>query len=163
MGFFRPDSLCLCASVVNRFSVLLHPLLLIVRLHIPSKAFRGFAAHLAFGAGADFTEVLPRVDPVLVIVVPGEADRVFADRFDFGGSRQRFEERQGTGNRLRRVAWLAAFFRALVVTESAGAGVSQKDKGVAGAVAVFPLELHAVAGGLVNFDGLGVGGHDSLL
>src|SRR5262249_9791289 len=68
--------------------------------------------------------------------------------------------RQRSGRSLRRIAGLAAFLLALVVTERARAGVAEENKAVVGFVAVLPLDVHAVAGGKVDFDGRGIGGGD---
>src|SRR3974390_2818254 len=48
-------------------------------------------APLAVLAGTVLAQKLPRIDAVLMAVVPGEADTVLADGFHLGGPSQRLE------------------------------------------------------------------------
>src|SRR3974390_720339 len=74
---------------------------------------------LAVLARAVLAQKLPRIDAVLVAVVPGEADTVLADGFYLGGSRQRLEHGQRAGHRLQRIAWLPSVLVAFLLAQSA--------------------------------------------
>src|SRR5271166_6338861 len=87
-------------------------------------------ARLAVLAGAVLAQKLPRVDAVLVAVVPGEADTVLADGLNIGGPRQRLEHGQRPRHRLQRIARLPPVFLALVLAKRARAGVAQKHEAV---------------------------------
>src|SRR5271166_1095271 len=68
------------------------------------------AAVPTFLAGTPFAQELPGVNAVLVAVVPGEANSVLADGFNFGRPRQRLKDGQRPRHRLQRIARLTAVF-----------------------------------------------------
>jgi len=69
---------------------------------------------------------------------------------------------QAGGERAGRKLWWitghALGLSAFLFAERAGAGVTQEDEGVAGAVAVFPVDVHARAVGEMDLDGFGISG-----
>ena len=93
---------------------------------------------------------------MLVAVVPGKADRVLANGLNFSRTRQCLKHRQRSGHRFKRIAWRSAIFVPLFLAERAWASVAQKDKAIRAAMAVFPLDLHTRARGLVDLNRLGI-------
>ncbi len=93
-----------------------------------------------------------------MIIIPGKADGVFADRF--GGNRLGggFEHGQHSGSKLGGLPGPATGFIALFVAHGAGAGVAKIDKIEVGQMAILPLNVHPRAGREIHFDRLGVGG-----
>lgn len=119
-----------------------------------SSALRG-----ALGAGAIRPQELPRVDAVVVAIIPGERDGVASDLGDFGGPRRLFVHRDAA-LRLGRLADDVAGLLASIVASGARAGIAQIREGVRAGVAVVPFDLHARAAGFVDFDGFRLdGGH----
>src|SRR5258708_5137669 len=117
----------------------------------------------AFRAGTEFAQKLPRVNAEVMIIVPFEADGIFAHTF--GGNRlgRRFKQGQRAGGELGRLAGLASRLVALFVAHGARAGVAEVDKIVVGDVAVRPLNIDARPGGKVHLYCLGIGGRSGRL
>src|SRR5438067_2442380 len=105
-----------------------------------------------FLARAVLTQKFPRVNPMLVAIVPVEADGILAHRRRLHGLRSRLEHRQlaRLGYGLSRFAYLAAALAALLIAERAGTSVPQPREAVAAQVAVFPGDLHAGAGSEIH-------------
>src|ERR1035437_6906365 len=85
-------------------------------------------------------------------VVPREANGVFANRLNFRRPRRRLEHGQLPGDGLERIAGLAAILGALFLAQRARAGIAQEGKAVNAAMPVLPLDVHAGAGGDVDFN-----------
>src|SRR6516162_8958275 len=114
------------------------------------------AARLAILAGAMLAKELPRIDAVLVPVVPGEADAVLPYGFDLRRTRQRLENGQRARHWLQRIARLPAVFLALFHAKGTGTRVAQEHEGVGAAMAIFPLDVHTVTRGFVDLNRLGI-------
>ncbi len=112
------------------------------------------AAKLAFIARADPAQELPRVDPVVVAIVPLEVDGVLADTRSGGRTRRFLEHRQSTWLRLRGLTRQPMIGIALLIASSAGAGVTEELERVMRNVAVAPLDVDTLAAGDVHFDRL---------
>src|SRR5581483_2221497 len=92
-------------------------------------------------ARAHIAKELPRIYAQLVAIVPTEFDGVFAYRFHPAGLCRRFEHWQRPRGKLGRFSWLAPRLATFFIAHCAGAGVPQVRKGIAGTVAVFPLNV----------------------
>ena len=94
---------------------------------------------------------------MLMAIVPGKADGVFADRLHFGRSRRSLEHGQSSRDRLDRITRLARVTLAFFVAQCAGAGIAKKRKRINAAMTVLPLDLHTGAGGYIHFYGFWIG------
>src|ERR1035438_9816564 len=81
-------------------------------------------------ARAVLTQELPRIDAVLMAVVPGKPDAVLAHRLNFSGARQCLEHGQRARDWFQRIAGLAAVLLAFFLTQRARAGIAQEHKRV---------------------------------
>jgi len=119
----------------------------------------GVAIEGALRAGTKVAQIIPRIDAVLVAVIPTEADGVIAHRRNLGGAQNGLEHHQRAGIfRARRLIGPAMLFLALVVAQRAGATIAQVGEGVGGLVAVVPDDVHGAAVRLVYLDGCGLRG-----
>jgi len=87
-----------------------------------------------------------------MVIVPLEADGIFADAFGgkrFGGW---FEHGQRTRSELGRLPALTASLGALFFAHGTRAGSAKKDERVMGNVAVGPFNVYSSAGGEVDLD-----------
>jgi hypothetical protein len=93
-----------------------------------------------------------------MVVVPGKAQRVLADRL--GGNRLgcSLEHGQRSRRQLWRFTRLAPRLLAFVFAERAGTSIPQEGERVGGAVSVLPLDFHSRSGGLVDLHRLGIVG-----
>ena len=114
------------------------------------------AIGVAFGARAPLAEIIPRVDAVLVAIIPTEANGIVADLCDLGGTKLRLEHGQGFGDGRRGLVGLAVLLFTLLVAEGTRTGVAQIGECVGGLMAVFPDDFHGAAAGFVNLDGGGL-------
>lgn len=112
----------------------------------------------ALAARANFAEKLPRVNPQIVIIVPRELDRIFADALCRQRLRRRLENEQGAGGGRGWISGAASGVAALFLAHGAGTGIAQVNETVVRSVAVSPLDVHAGSAREMNFYGLGVGG-----
>lgn len=128
-------------------------------LDVVLQPIGGVALEGALRAGTKVAQVIPRIDAVLVAVIPAEADGVVAHRSNLGGAEDGLEHHQRTGVfRARGLIGQAMLLLALVVAQGAWATVAQVGKGVGGLVAVVPDDVHGAAVRLVNLDGCGLQG-----
>src|SRR5437879_4484403 len=100
----------------------------------------------AFGAGADFAQIFPGIDPVLMPVGPTEGDGVLAGGGDFQRLQRLVKDGQSAGSELGSCARFATSLFAFVVAERARACVAKELERVVALVAVFPRDIHAGAG-----------------
>src|ERR1039458_7761538 len=84
-------------------------------------------------------------------VVPRETNGVFANRLNFRRPRRRLEHGQLPGDGLERIAGLAAILGAFFLAQRARAGITQEREAVTAAMPILPLDVHAGAGGDVDF------------
>ena len=112
----------------------------------------------AFLTWTKFAQVSPGIDAEVMVIVPCEAYRVLAD--GFGGERfgRGLEHGQHAGSQFGRLTWLAMGFVALFIAHGAGAGVAEIDEAVVRNVTIFPLNIHASAGGEIYLHGPGICG-----
>ena len=87
-----------------------------------------------------------------MVIVPLEADGVFAHGFGGDGLGSGLEHGEGAGREFRRFPGLTFGFVAFFVAHGAGAGVAEKDERIMGNVAVGPRDVHAGARGQVDLD-----------
>lgn len=113
-----------------------------------------FTAHLAALTRADLSQPRPRVNPVLVSVVPIELQRVTAYRLYIRWAGDGLEQGQCACDRLERFTGFAAFFSAFSNALRTRTRISKKGKRVIALVSVAPLYLHSCTGTLVDFDQL---------
>src|ERR1035441_8287673 len=143
---FSPRGNCFCNAQTNRRGHNAAPQLILLQARSVGLAALRDRPHqtpgLAVLAGAVLAKELPRIDAVLMAVVPGKPDAVFTHRLDLGGTRQRLEHGQRTGNRLQGIAGLASVFVAFFRTQRTRASIPQKHEIVRAAMAVFPLDVH---------------------
>lgn len=113
--------------------------------------FRCRPGEFALFTGANISEKLPGVNAKFVAIVPAEFDSIFANRFHVVGLGSCLEHRQRSRRQLRRLPRFSASFGAFFIAQSARASIPQVREGVAGAVPVFPLNLHARTRSYVDF------------
>ncbi len=112
----------------------------------------------ALRAGANFAQEFPGIKSKVVVVIPFEADGVFAHAFGghwLGGG---LEHGKSARREFGRIAGFALGFIAFFVAHGAGARVAQKHEVVVGDVAVGPFDIHTRAGSYVYLDRLGIRG-----
>src|SRR5579864_3590714 len=85
-----------------------------------------FAFRVALRARAHLPQKRPGVDAQFVPVVPVELDGVFPDTLSRQRLGGRFEHRQGTGSKFRRLAGSALVFATLLFAESTRARIAEK-------------------------------------
>ena len=112
----------------------------------------------AFRTWAKRPQEVPRIDPVLMAVVPTELDRIFANAACRDGLRRSLEHRQRAGLRLFGFAGLPVRLYAILVAKRTRTRIPQVSKRIMALVAVLPFDVHALAGGQVDFDGFRVRG-----
>ena len=110
-------------------------------------------------ARTNFSQPLPGINAQLVAVAPFEFHGIFANPFGRQGLRRRSKHGQSARWRLRRSSRLTAALFPFVVAQSAGAGIPEKRKCIAGTVAIFPDNFHPCPGAQIDFDGFGIGQH----
>ena len=92
-------------------------------------------------------------------IIPGDVDRILADRFYFLWPRWLFIHWQQSIRSFGCLAGLAMMTVALFGAGGAGAGVAEPLKVVVSVVAVIPVDVHSGAGGYIDLYGFGVGRH----
>src|SRR5580693_1395723 len=105
----------------------------------------------------NFAQKPPRINPEVMIIVPLEADRVFAHGFGGNWLGSRFEHRQGPARQFRWLARLPSSLFALFVAHGARARIAEIDEPVMRNMAVSPFDIHTRAGRKVHLNRLGVG------
>src|SRR4051812_3752187 len=118
----------------------------------------GFTRLRAFGTRTKHPQEVPRINPVLMAIVPAELDRVLAYSAGVQRLHCRLEHRQGSGGLLLRIARLTLRLHPLLVAESTRTGIAQIPERVMTPVSVLPLDVHPLSGGKVDIDALRVGG-----
>src|SRR5579883_282950 len=133
--------------------------------HAGAGNFRRSAQIAADRTRAEVAQELPRVDAVLVAVVPRESDCVLADTCGFYWLRSRFEHRQHARLCMFWLSGFTIFAHPLVITQCARTRVAKVLEAVMALVSVLPLDVHARPGSQLHFDrlrgGLLEGGHVS--
>lgn len=112
----------------------------------------------AFRTRTKRSQEIPRVDAVLMTIVPMELDGVFPD--PACGSRLRgwFEHRQCTGFGFLPLPGLAARLYPIVIAQRTRACVPEVLKRIVTLMAVLPGDVHTLASGEVNVHSLGICG-----
>lgn len=97
---------------------------------------------LALVARAHFTEELPRIDPQIVVIVPGELDCVLADAFRGHGLGRWLEDQQSASCGAGWVSGAAPRFPPFFLTDGARTRVPQIHEVVVGHMTVSPFNVH---------------------
>ena len=105
---------------------------------------------VTFPARAHFPEVRPRVDPQIVVVVPGKPQRVFSYGLGRKSLDRRLEHRQCSRSRFLKLTRLPSALTALILTKRARTSVAQEPERIRRPVPVFPLNLQALARGQMH-------------
>ena len=116
-----------------------------------------------FRAGTNLPQPLPGVNPKLVAVIPVELNCVLANSSGRKWLSNGFVHSQFIGCGLSGLTRLPMCLCTFFIAKGTWTGVSQIWEGVAGNMAIFPLDSDALAGCQVNFDRLRISGHANLV
>ena len=90
-------------------------------------------------------QIVPRVNPAPMTIVPGEADRISPDRRDIFRQRGCLIQGKQLFRRRLRITRLAAVIVALFIAGRARAAIAQPTKAPRAVMTVLPVDLHARA------------------